>query len=150
VRSSSAGGVGCSRPSLYQATALCRAPPRLYPDHDGLGRGVFLTTRELGVQHLLWAGLVTNGTLLPTCCQRQSLSPGDRRDQVQKGARTAPATASRLSLNWRGHAGRFRQVSSVWSGDQLLAQGKREQSTARQPRLRRRDDKWSLQMTRAR
>ena len=51
-------------------------------------------------------------------------------------------------MNWQPTPVDFIQVSSVWTGDQLLAQGRREQSTVVNFGYRKKlNDKWSLQMT---
>lgn len=140
--------------SFYQATLY-------YRDTDGaftqtttdIGGGVFLTRPEnLGSSTSTGLELVANGALLKTLRYSASLNlyrqEIDAADITGGDDRTGDAVSGRLSLNWQPTPKDFVQLSGVWSGDQLLAQGVREQSTLVNLGYRRKlNDKWSLQMT---
>ena len=118
-----------------------------------LGDGVFLTRPEnLGSSRSTGLELVANGALHPTL--RYNASVNVFRQEIDAAGipggvgPSGDSVSGRLSLNWQPTPADFVQVSGIWSGDQLLAQGTREQSTLVNFGYRRKlNDKWSLQVT---
>ncbi|MFN3930528.1 MAG: TonB-dependent receptor domain-containing protein [Brevundimonas sp.] len=140
--------------TFYQATLYHRDTRDAFTQvTSDLGGGVFLTRPEnLGSSVSTGVELVANGALHPTLrynasinAFRQSIDaagiPGatDREDESVSG---------RLTLNWQPSQNDFLQVSSIWTGDQLLAQGVRETATLVNLGYRRKLNKdWSFQAT---
>ncbi|WAC59756.1 TonB-dependent receptor domain-containing protein [Brevundimonas sp. SL130] len=140
--------------TFYQATLYYRDTSGAFTQATtDLGGGVFLTRPEnLGSSTSSGLELVASGALAPTL--RYNASVNLYRQEIEAGGiigaedRTGEAVSGRLSLNWQATPKDFVQVSSVWSGDQLLAQGRREQSVLVNLGYRHKlNDKWSLQMT---
>ncbi|SPU55596.1 Outer membrane cobalamin receptor protein [Brevundimonas vesicularis] len=140
--------------TFYQATLYYRDTNKAFTQTTvDLGNGVFLTRPEnLGASTSTGLELVANGPLLPTL--RYSASLNVYRQEIDAAGivgaqdRSGDAVSGRLSLNWQPTPKDFVQISGVWSGDQLLAQGVREQSTLVNLGYRRKlNDAWSMQMT---
>jgi len=118
-----------------------------------LGTGVFLTRPEnLGSSTSSGLEVVASGALFSTL--RYNASINAYRQEIDSvgivgGAdRSGESVSGRLALNWQATPADFVQVSSVWTGDQLLAQGRREQATVVNVGYRRKlNDTWSLQAT---
>lgn len=140
--------------TFYQATLYYRDTNKAFSQTTrDLGAGVFLTRPEnLGASTSTGLELVANGPLLPTLRYNASLNVYrqeiDAADIVGAQDRSGDAVSGRLSVNWQPTPKDFVQVSGIWSGDQLLAQGVREQSTLVNLGYRRKlNDAWSMQMT---
>lgn len=140
--------------TFYQATLYYRDTNKAFTQTTvDLGNGVFLTRPEnLGASTSTGLELVANGPLLPTL--RYSASLNVYRQEIDAAGivgaqnRSGDAVSGRLSLNWQPTPKDFVQVSGIWAGDQLLAQGVREQSTLVNLGYRRKlNDTWSLQAT---
>ncbi|HRD45194.1 MAG TPA: outer membrane beta-barrel family protein [Caulobacter sp.] len=121
--------------TFYQATLYYRDTSGAFtPVTTDIGGGVLLTRPEnLGGRKDVGLELVANGRLHPTLRYNASVNllrqeidaagiPGgvDRSGQVVNG---------RLSLNWQPTTDDFVQVTTMWTGRQLLAQGERESAT---------------------
>ncbi|WP_426022168.1 TonB-dependent receptor domain-containing protein [Brevundimonas sp. PWP3-1b1] len=140
--------------TFYQATLYYRDTNKAFSQTTrDLGNGVFLTRPEnLGASTSTGLELVANGPLLPTLRYNASLNVYrqeiDAAGIVGAQDRSGDAVSGRLSVNWQPTPKDFVQVSGIWSGDQLLAQGVREQSTLVNLGYRRKlNDAWSMQMT---
>ncbi|MFN3878189.1 MAG: TonB-dependent receptor domain-containing protein [Brevundimonas sp.] len=140
--------------TFYQATLYYRDTNKAFSQTTSdLGAGVFLTRPEnLGASTSTGLELVANGPLLPTLRYNASLNVYrqeiDAAGIVGAQDRSGNAVSGRLSVNWQPTPKDFVQVSGIWSGDQLLAQGVREQSTLVNLGYRRKlNDAWSMQMT---
>jgi outer membrane receptor protein involved in Fe transport len=118
--------------TLYQATLYHRdtegAVTQVTSD---MGSGVFLTRPEnLGSRTTSGLELVATGRLLPTL--RYNVSANLYRQDIDAsglaGARSASGdvVSGRLNLNWEPTSSDFVQLSTLWSGDQIEAQGSRE------------------------
>lgn len=140
--------------TFYQATLYYRDTTDAFTAvTSDLGGGVFLTRPEnLGANTSTGLELVANGALHPTL--RYSASLNLFRQQIE--AAGAPgavdsegeSASGRLTLNWTPTQEDFLQVSGIWGGEQLLAQGSREQSTLVNLGYRRKlNDSWSLNVT---
>jgi outer membrane receptor protein involved in Fe transport len=140
--------------TFYQATLYYRDTTDAFTAvTSDLGGGVFLTRPEnLGANTSTGLELVANGALHPTL--RYSASINIFRQQID--AAGAPgaidsegeSASGRLTLNWTPTQEDFIQVSGIWGGEQLLAQGSREQSTLVNLGYRRKlSDAWSLNVT---
>ncbi|WP_425985520.1 TonB-dependent receptor domain-containing protein [Brevundimonas sp. TWP1-2-1b1] len=140
--------------TFYQATLYYRDTNKAFSQTTrDLGAGIFLTRPEnLGASTSTGLELVANGPLLPTLRYNASLNVYrqeiDAAGIVGAQDRSGDAVSGRLSVNWQPTPKDFVQVSGIWSGDQLLAQGVREQSTLVNLGYRRKlNDAWSMQMT---
>jgi outer membrane receptor protein involved in Fe transport len=140
--------------TFYQATLYYRDTRDAFTQvTSDLGDGVFLTRPEnLGSSRSTGLELVANGALHPKL--RYNASVNVFRQEIDASGipgavdSEADSISGRLSLNWQPTAEDFVQLSGIWAGDQLLAQGTREQSTLVNFGYRRKlNDKWSLQMT---
>jgi len=140
--------------TFYQATLYYRDTRDAFTQvTSDLGDGVFLTRPEnLGSSRSTGLELVANGALHPKL--RYNASVNLFRQEIDASGipgavdSEADSISGRLSLNWQPTAEDFVQLSGIWAGDQLLAQGTREQSTLVNFGYRRKlNDKWSLQMT---
>ncbi|GAW42158.1 Vitamin B12 transporter BtuB [Brevundimonas sp. SH203] len=140
--------------TFYQATLYYRDTNKAFTQTTtDTGNGVFLTRPEnLGSSTSTGLELVANGPLLPTL--RYSASLNVYRQEIDAAGivgaqdRSGDAVSGRLSLNWQATPKDFVQVTGIWSGDQLLAQGVREQSTLVNLGYRRKlNDAWSMQAT---
>src|SRR5690606_35491797 len=140
--------------TFYQATLYYRDTRDAFTQvTSDLGGGVLLTRPEnLGSSTATGIELVANGVLHPTLRYNASINafrqeidaagiPGavDREDELVSG---------RLTLNWQPTQNDFLQVSGIWQGDQLLAQGRREMATLVNLGYRRKLSRdWSFQAT---
>ena len=140
--------------TFYQATLYYRDTQDAFTQvTSDLGTGVFLTQpQNLGSNRSTGLELVANGALHPKL--RYNASVNVYRQEIDASGipgavdSEADSLSGRLSLNWQPTAEDFVQLSGIWAGDQLLAQGKREQSTLVNFGYRRKlNDTWSLQAT---
>jgi len=140
--------------TFYQATVYYRNTNDAFTQlATDLGNGVFLTRPEnLGSSTSTGLELVANGALLPTL--RYNASINLFRQEIDAAGipggsdRSGENVSGRLSLNWQATPADFVQISGVWAGEQLLAQGTREQTALVNLGYRRKlNDKWSLQVT---
>lgn len=140
--------------TFYQATLYYRDTQDAFTQvTTDIGGGVSLTRPEnLGSSRATGIELVANGALHPTLRYNASLNAFRQEIDASgiPGAidREGESVSGRLSLNWQPTQNDFVQVSSIWTGDQLLAQGVREQTTLVNLGYRRKLNKdWSLNAT---
>lgn len=140
--------------TFYQATLYYRDTTDAFTQvTSDLGNGVFLTRPEnLGSSTATGIELVANGTLHPTL--RYNASVNAFRQEIDAAGipgavnREIESVGGRLTLNWQPTQADFVQLSSIWTGDQLLAQGVREQATLVNFGYRRKiNADWSFQAT---
>jgi outer membrane receptor protein involved in Fe transport len=140
--------------TFYQATVYYRDTKDAFTQVTSqLGGGVFVSRPEnLGSSTLTGLELVANGALHPTL--RYNASVNAFRQEIDAsgipGATDSEgeSVSGRLTLNWSPTQNDFLQVSGIWAGEQLLAQGVREQATLVNLGYRRKLSKdWSFQMT---
>ncbi|GAA0870219.1 outer membrane beta-barrel family protein [Brevundimonas basaltis] len=140
--------------TFYQATLYHRDTRDAFTQvTTDLGGGVFLSRPEnLGSSTSTGLELVANGALHPTL--RYSASVNAFRQEIDAAGipgasdRAGDSVSGRLTLNWSPTQNDFVQVSGIWSGDQQLAQGVREQATLVNLGYRRKLNKdWSFQAT---
>lgn len=118
--------------TFYQATLFYRDTRGAFtPVTSDIGGGVFLNRPEnLGARSALGLELVANGRLHPTLRYNASLTLSQQEIDAAgiPGAqdRSGSSIGGRLSLTWQPTPEDFLQVSGLWTGDQLLAQGTRE------------------------
>jgi outer membrane receptor protein involved in Fe transport len=118
--------------TFYQATLYYRDTQDAFtPVTTDLGNGVFLSRPEnLGSSRSTGVELVANGALHPTL--RYNASVNLFRQEIDAAGlpgavdREGESVSGRLTLNWQPSQADFLQISGIWSGDQLLAQGVRE------------------------
>ena len=141
-------------PAFYQATLYYRDTQDAFtPVTTDLGTGIFLTRPEnLGSSRSMGLELVANGQLHSTL--RYNASINAFRQEIDAAGLAGASDSSgesvsgRLTLNWTPTQDDFIQVSGIWTGDQLLAQGVREQSTLVNLGYRRKlNQDWSFQAT---
>ncbi len=95
-----------------------------------MGGGVLLTRPEnLGARATLGVEAVANGRLTSTL--RYNASVNVFRQEIDASGspvhdRSATLVSGRLNLNWQPTADDFLQISGLWNGDTLLAQGTRD------------------------
>ncbi|MBU1540743.1 MAG: TonB-dependent receptor [Alphaproteobacteria bacterium] len=141
-------------PAFYQATLYYRDTTDAFtPVTTDIGGGVFLTRPEnLGSSTAMGVELVANGQLHSTLRYNASIN-AFRQEIDAAGLAGASDSAGesvsgRLTLNWQPTENDFVQFSGIWAGDQLLAQGVREQSTLVNFGYRRKiNQDWSFQAT---
>lgn len=117
--------------SFYQATAYLRDTRKAFSDLV-TDAGEFLLTRpaNLGSRRDTGVELVANGALHATL--RYSASVNMYRQEIETGNlgasadRSATIVAGRANLNWNPTPEDFLQVSAIWPGDVLQAQGLKE------------------------
>ena len=140
--------------TFYQATLYYRDTRDAFtPVTSDLGGGVFLTRPEnLGANSSTGLELVANGALHPTL--RYNASINLFRQQIDAAGLVGAvdsegeSVSGRLTLNWTPTQDDFLQISGIWGGEQLLAQGSREQSTLVNLGYRRKlGAAWSLNVT---
>lgn len=140
--------------TFYQATVYYRDTTGAFtPVSTDIGGGVLLTRPEnLGARSDLGLELVANGRLHPTL--RYNASANLFRQEIDAsnipGGVSSEATvvSGRVNLNWQPTTADFIQVSTVWNGEQLLAQGTRDASTLVNLGYRRKlSETLSLQLT---
>ncbi|MDP3802201.1 TonB-dependent receptor domain-containing protein [Brevundimonas sp.] len=140
--------------TFYQATLYYRDTQDAFtPVTSDIGGGVFLTRPEnLGSSTSTGLELVANGALHPTL--RYNASINAFRQEIDAGGlpgaadREGESVSGRLTLNWSPTQKDFLQVSGIWTGDQLLAQGVREQAALFNLGYRRKiNQDWSFQAT---
>ena len=118
--------------TFYQATAYLRDTDKAFTDVAvDLGGGVLLTRPEnLGSRRDMGVEFVANGRLHPTLRYNASLNVFQQEIDAAgiPGAQDQSGTvvSGRASLNWQPTSADFLQISGLWQGDQLLAQGTRE------------------------
>ncbi|RZJ98135.1 MAG: TonB-dependent receptor [Brevundimonas sp.] len=121
--------------SFYQATLYYRDTSKAFtPVVTDLGNGVFLTRSEnLGARTATGIELVSNGRLHSTLRYNASVNffhqEIDASNIVGGVNSEGEVVSGRLSLNWQPTDRDFVQLSGIWTGEQLLAQGTREAST---------------------
>lgn len=121
--------------TFYQATLYYRDTSGAFTQvTTDLGGGVLLTRPEnLGARKDLGLELVANGRLHPTL--RYNATVNLFRQEIDAAGlpggvdQAGQVVSGRLSLNWQPTADDFLQISTVWTGEQLLAQGTRDSST---------------------
>lgn len=121
--------------TFYQATLYYRDTSGAFtPVTIDLGGGVLLTRPEnLGSRTDLGLELVANGKLHPTL--RYNATVNVLQQEIDAAnipggvSRSGQVVSGRLSLNWQPTPDDFVQLSTVWTGEQLLAQGSRDSST---------------------
>lgn len=140
--------------SFYQATVYYRDTTDAFtPVTTDLGGGVLLTRPEnLGARTDLGLELVANGRLHPTLRYNASVNVARQEidaSNIPGGVNSSGEVVSgRLNLNWQPTTPDFLQVSTVWNGEQLLAQGVRDASTIVNLGYRRKlSESLSLQVT---
>jgi len=140
--------------TFYQATLYYRDTSKAFsPVVTDIGNGILLTRPEnLGARTALGLELVANGALHPTLRYNASANVARQEIDVANivGAADSSGTvvSGRLNLNWSPTADDFVQVSTVWTGDQLLAQGVRDSQTLVNLGYRRKlNANWSFQAT---
>lgn len=119
-------------PTFYQATAYYRDTRKAFTEvATDIGGGVLLTRPEnLGSRRDYGVELVANGQLHPTLKYNASLNLF--RQEIDAAGipgaedRSGDVVAGRATLNWQPTSDDFLQVSGVWQGDALMAQGVRE------------------------
>ncbi len=118
--------------TFYQATAYYRDTQKAFTEiASDVGGGVLLTRPEnLGARRDAGVEVVANGRLTSTL--RYNASVNVFRQEIDASGipgasdRSATLVSGRLSLNWQPTAEDFVQVSGMWQGETLLAQGTRE------------------------
>lgn len=140
--------------TFYQATLYYRDTRDAFtPVTTDLGGGIFLTRPEnLGASTSTGLELVASGALHPTLRYNASLNlfrqEIDAAGLVGTVDSEGESVSGRLTLNWTPTQEDFLQVSGIWGGEQLLAQGRREQSTLVNVGYRRKlSDSWSFNVT---
>ena len=140
--------------TFYQATLYYRDTRDAFtPVTSDLGGGVFLTRPEnLGANTSTGLELVASGALHPTLRYNASLNVFrqeiDAAGLVGTVDSSGQSVSGRLTLNWTPTQKDFIQVAGIWGGEQLLAQGSREQSTLVNLGYRRKlSASWSLNVT---
>lgn len=140
--------------NFYQATLYYRDTKDAFTDvTTDLGNGIFLTRPDnLGSSRSTGLELVANGALHPTL--RYSASVNAYRQEIDAAGipgavdRSGDGVGGRLTLNWSPTQEDFVQLSGIWAGDQLQAQGVREQTTLVNFGYRRKINKdWSFNVT---
>jgi len=140
--------------TFYQATLYYRDTKDAFtPVTTDIGGGILLTRPEnLGSSTSTGIELVANGALHPTL--RYNASINAFRQEIDAAGipgasnREGESVSGRLTLNWQPTQNDFLQISGIWAGDQLLAQGVREQATLVNLGYRRKLSKdWSFQAT---
>lgn len=140
--------------TFYQATLYYRDTQDAFtPVTTDIGGGVLLTRPEnLGARTALGLELVANGALHRTL--RYNASVNLSRQEIDAAGlpgaadRSGDSVSGRLALNWQPTPEDFVQVSGMWTGDQMLAQGVRESSTLVNLGYRRKlNAAWSVQAT---
>ena len=140
--------------TFLQATLFYRDTSGAFtPVTTDMGNGVFLTRPEnLGARTAVGLELVANGRLHPTLRYNASLTVSeqdvDAAGLIGAQDRSGTSVGGRLSLNWQPTPQDFVQVSGLWTGDTVLAQGTREANALYNLGYRRKlSDKLSLQVT---
>ena len=140
--------------TFYQATLYYRDTQDAFtPVTSVRPDGVFVTRPEnLGSSAVTGVELVANGALHPTL--RYNASVNAFRQEIDASGipggadREGESVSGRLTLNWQPTQNDFLQVSGIWQGEQLLAQGTREMATLVNLGYRRKLNKdWSFQAT---
>ncbi|MFN3669755.1 MAG: TonB-dependent receptor domain-containing protein [Brevundimonas sp.] len=140
--------------TFYQATLYYRDTTDAFTQvTTDIGGGVFLTRPEnLGSSASTGIELVANGALHPTL--RYNASVNAFRQEIDAAGipgavdSAGESVSGRLTLNWTPTQNDFVQLSGIWTGDQLLAQGVREQATLVNFGYRRKiNQDWSFQAT---
>lgn len=140
--------------TFYQATLYYRDTSGAFtPVTTDLGGGVLLTRPEnLGARTDFGLELNANGRLHPTL--RYSATLNLFRQEIDASNipggtdRSGEAVSGRLNLNWQPTTADFVQLSTVWTGEQLLAQGVRDSTTLVNLGYRRKlNETLSLQVT---
>jgi outer membrane receptor protein involved in Fe transport len=118
--------------TFYQATAYYRDTRKAFTEAAiDQGGGVLLTRPEnLGARRDTGVEFVANGRLHPTLRYNASLNVFHQELDASGIAggrdRSGNQVSGRLALNWQPTPADFVQISGMWSGETLLAQGTRE------------------------
>ncbi len=118
--------------TFYQATAYYRDTQGAFTEiASDIGGGVLLTRPEnLGARRDTGLEVVANGRLTSTL--RYNASINVFRSEIDASGipgasdRAANLVSGRLSLNWQATPEDFVQISGMWQGETLLAQGTRD------------------------
>lgn len=118
--------------TFYGATLYYRDTQNAFtPVITDIGNGVLLTRPEnLGARTATGVELVANGRLHSTL--RYNASVNLFRQEIDASnipggvSSEGEVVAGRLNLNWQPTADDFVQLSGIWTGEQLLAQGSRD------------------------
>lgn len=121
--------------TFYQATVYYRDTSDAFTQvTTDIGGGVLLTRPEnLGARKDLGLELVANGRLHPTLRYNASLNLF--RQEIDSGGipggidREGETLSGRLTLSWQPTPEDFLQVSTLWTGEQVLPQGVRDSAT---------------------
>lgn len=143
-----------SQQTFYKATLYYRDTQDAiaYTTTD-LGGGVFLSRPEnVSARTVSGLELVANGDLGPTLRYSAGLNLAHQKMDASGVAGAVDSegetVSGNLTLNWSPSAADLVQLSGVWTGEQLLAQGTRQPSTLINFGYRRKlTDTWSMQVT---
>lgn len=143
-----------SQQDFYKATLFFRDTTDAFTSvTSDLGGGVFVSRNEnLGSRQATGIEIVANGALFPSLRYNASVTLSYQAIDASNipGAvdREGESVSGGLGLNWKPTDIDFVQLSGVWTGEQLLAQGTREPSTLINFGYRRTlSDRWALQAT---
>ena len=140
--------------SFYGATLYYRDTQNAFtPVVSDLGNGVFLArTENLGARTATGVAAVANGR--PLAHLRYNASVNLFRQEIDATniaggvSSEGEVVSGRLSLNWQPTSRDFVQLSGIWTGEQLLAQGTRDSAQLINLGYRRKlTDTLSLQLT---
>lgn len=121
--------------TFYQTTLYYRDTSDAFTMvSSDLGDGALLTRPEnLGGRTDIGLEVVANGRLHSTLRYNASINlfrqEIDASNIAGGSSRTSDLVSGRLNLNWQPTSADFVQIATVWTGDQLLAQGTREGAT---------------------
>lgn len=118
--------------TFYQATVYFRDTQKAFTDVVTDAGGFFLTRPDnLGSRRDTGVEFVANGSLHPTL--RYSAGVNVFHQDIEAANldadRSATVVSGRASLNWQPTPEDFLQVSAIWQGDSLQAQGVKETGT---------------------
>ena len=140
--------------TFYQATAFYRDATGAFTRvTTELEPGIFLSRPEnLGSSRSSGLELSANGPITPKLRYSASLTYAnieiDAAGLAQSQDRSGDTVSGRMTLDWRPTAKDFVQVSGVWTGDRINAQGETETEPLFNLGYRRKiNEAWSLQLT---
>nr|WP_168047452.1 TonB-dependent receptor [Brevundimonas alba] len=140
--------------TFYQATLYFRDTSKAFTQvSTDIGGGIFVTRPEnLGARRDLGLELTGNGKLLETLRYNASINVFHQEIDASgiPGAQDSSGTvvSGRANLNWQPTPEDFLQISGLWQGESLQAQGVREAGGMINLGYRRKlSDKWAFQAT---
>lgn len=140
--------------TFYQATAFYRDASGAFTRvTTEMEPGIFLSRPEnLGSSRSTGIELAANGPITPKLRYNASLTYAnieiDASGLAQSQNRSGDAVSGRLSFDWRPTAKDFVQVSGIWTGDRINAQGETQTEPLFNLGYRRKiNEAWSLQLT---